>query len=201
MTTTLNTLRVDASARKSNSVSRQLGDTFVQRLREHATLDVNCHDVSRALPFVDANWVSANSTPLEQRSQLQHDTLALSDSLVEQLETADLLVVTTPIYNFGIPAALKAWIDLIARAGRTFRYTESGPVGLLKNKRAVVLVTSGGTGVGSDIDFVTPYLKQVLGFIGIHDVSFVAADKLGQAADEAISSADRKLTELARTFQ
>jgi FMN-dependent NADH-azoreductase len=201
MTAIVNTLRVDASARHGDSVSRQLGDALLEQLHEHTTLELQTRDLSQALPIVDANWVAANNTALEQRNPSHHETLALSDSLVEQLEAANLLIITTPIYNFGVPAALKAWIDLIARAGRTFRYTENGPVGLLQNTRAIVIVTSGGTQVGSDIDFATPYLRHVLGFVGIHEVDFVAADRLGKGAEEAITDANRKLTKLARTVQ
>jgi FMN-dependent NADH-azoreductase len=197
---TLNTLRVDASARKAESISRQLGDTLIEALQAHNTLTLETIDLCEPPPVVNADWVPANNTPAAQRSNEHHDTLTLSDTLVEQLEAADLLVITTPIYNFGVPAALKAWIDQVARAGRTFRYTDSGPVGLLQHKRAIVLVTSGGTRIGSDIDFTTPYLKHVLGFIGIHDVRFVAADALGQSADEAIARAKSELAQLARTL-
>lgn len=198
MAAQLNTLRIDASARQEDSISRDLGDKFINQLQTGTQLRLQTCDLRQKLPFVDADWVSANSTPLDQRNQSQRDALGLSDQLVEQLEAAELLVITTPIYNFGVPASLKAWIDLIARAGRTFRYTENGPVGLLENKRAVIVVTSGGTSVGSDIDFTTPYLKHVLGFVGIHDVTFIAADALSRDADKAIDLATQKLTQLAR---
>jgi FMN-dependent NADH-azoreductase len=200
MTDTLNTLRIDASARKVGSVSRLLGDTLIEELRERGPLDLQILDLSSPPPVIDSEWVAANGTPAPDRSTEQSDTLSLSDQLVDQLEQADLLVITTPIYNFGVPAALKAWIDQVARAGRTFRYTDQGPVGLLEHKCAVVLVTSGGTRVGSDIDFTTPYLKHVLGFIGIHDVSFIAADALGQSADQAIARAQSDLATLARSI-
>lgn len=198
---TLNTLRVDASARKADSVSRQLRETLIEHLQAQQAICLQTVDLSEPPPVVDADWVAANNTPVEQRSKLQKSTLTQSDRLVEQLEAADLLVITTPIYNFGVPAALKAWIDQVARAGRTFRYTDGGPGGLLERKRAIVLVASGGTRVGSEIDFATPYLKHVLGFIGIHDVSFVAADALGQAADEVIAGAQSSAVELVRSAQ
>lgn len=198
---TLNTLRVDASARKKDSISRQLGDTLIDELQKHSTLNLQTLDLSEPPPVVDASWVAANNTPADKRDDPQKHTLAQSDILVEQLEAANLLVITTPIYNFGVPAALKAWVDQVARAGRTFRYGSDGPVGLLQDTRAIVVVTSGGTRIGSEIDFTTPYLKHVLGFIGIHDVSFVAADALGQAADVAITRAQSELSHLARTIQ
>lgn len=199
-TQTIATLRVDASARKGDSVSRELGDTLIQQLQLHHDLEITTLDLSQALPIVSDEWVAANNTPAEQRDATHQAALGLSDELVEQLEAADLLVITTPIYNFGVPAALKSWIDLIARAGRTFRYTESGPVGLLEGKRAIVLVTSGGTRVGSDIDFATPYLKHVLGFVGIHNVSFIAADALIHDADGIVAQAKLKLTDIATTL-
>lgn len=200
MTNITNTLRIDASARRQNSISRELGDALVSQLETSHKLRLQTLDLTNPLPIVTAGWVDANSTPGDQRNMLQEDTLSLSDKLVEQLEAADLLIITTPIYNFGVPAALKAWIDQVARAGRTFRYTEKGPVGLLEGKRAIVVVTSGGTRVGSEIDFTTPYLRHVLGFIGIHDVQFVAADALGSGADESISQAKTNIEALAGSF-
>jgi FMN-dependent NADH-azoreductase len=95
--------------------------------------------------------------------------------LIAELEAADTIVIGVPLYNFGIPAALKAWIDLIARARRTFRYTEAGPEGLLKDKKAYLVVASGGVPVGSDYDFATGYLRHVLGFVGITDVTVIDA--------------------------
>ena len=101
------------------------------------------------------------------------------------------------IYNFGVPAALKAWIDQIARAGVTFKYTENGPVGLLDGKRAIIAVASGGTEVGSEIDFATGYMRHIMGFIGIHDVEVVAADQLMLDADAANSKAAEQIKSLA----
>lgn len=193
----LTTLRVDASARKRNSISRQLGDVLIDQLHLHHDVQLHTRDLSQPLPVVDADWVAANNTPIDQRNVSQQRALLLSDQLVEELEAAQLLLITTPVYNFGVPASLKLWIDLIARAGRTFRYTSDGPVGLLEGKRAVVLVTSGGTRIGSAIDFTTPYLKHVLGFIGIHDVQFIAADAIGSGAEDAVAHATTLLTELA----
>jgi FMN-dependent NADH-azoreductase len=116
---------------------------------------------------LDTDWVTANFTPPEERGEAERAALAESDALVAELKAADVLVIGVPIYNFGIPAALKAWVDLVARARVTFRYTEQGPVGLLTGKRAYLAVASGGTPVGSAIDFATGYLRHVLGFLGI----------------------------------
>jgi hypothetical protein len=111
---------------------------------------------------------------------------------VAELKAADTLVIGLPIYNFGVPAALKAWVDQVARAGVTFKYSEYGPKGLLEGKRAIVAVASGGTEAGSDIDFATGYIRHVLGFIGITDVEFVTADRLMLDADGTMAKASNR---------
>ena len=114
-----------------------------------------------------------------------------------ELKAADVVVIGMPVYNFGIPAALKAWVDLIARARVTFRYAESGPEGLLTGKRAIVVAASGGTPVDSEIDFATPYLRHALGFVGITDVEVVAADRLMLDPEASLERADRAVLALA----
>ena len=179
MTSAKTILQINASARKTGSVTRELSEALVTRLLEKAPdAKVISRDVSQGLPFLDENWVGANFTDPADRSAEQRMKLALSDTLVAELKAADTIVIGSPIYNFSVPAALKAWIDLVARARETFRYTENGPEGLLTGKKAYVIVASGGTKVGSEIDFAATYLKHVLGFIGISDVTLVAADQL-----------------------
>lgn len=185
MTQPLTILRIDASARNDGSVSRQLADVYIDRLAETRAVRVETRDVSVGLPVIDQDWIAASFTPEADRSPEHRATLTQSDRLVEELERNELIVISTPIYNFGIPASLKLWVDQIARAGRTFRYTDTGPVGLLSGKRAVILVASGGTEVESEIDFATPHLRQVLIFSGITDIEIIAADQL------ATSSADK----------
>jgi FMN-dependent NADH-azoreductase len=142
-------------------------------------------------------WVGANFTDDADRSDEQKALLAGSDELIAELEAANTIVIGVPVYNFAIPASLKAWVDLIARARRTFRYTESGPEGLLKDKKAYLVVASGGVPVGSDYDFATGYLRHVLGFVGITDVTIIAADQ--QMMDgEAINRATSAISELKR---
>lgn len=172
-------LRIDASPRAGSSITRKLGDELLSQLskRDPHTLIVN-RDVSAGLPFVDRSWIEANFTAEEERTVAHREVLSLSDELVGELKAADTIVITSPIHNFGIPATLKAWIDLVARARLTFRYTEDGPVGLLTDKSAIVIVASGGTPVGSEADFASAYLRHVLGFIGIKDVEVIAADQL-----------------------
>lgn len=183
-TPSLNVLRIDASARREGSVSRLLADTLLRQLdRRVAGLGLARRDLAEGLPFVDAGWVAANFTDPEQRDGAQHQALAASDALVAEVKAADVLVIATPIYNFGVPASLKAWIDQIARARLTFRYTENGPQGLLRGKKAYVLVASGGTAVAGELDFATPWLRFVLGFLGITEVTVIAADR-GMARGE-----------------
>lgn len=177
-------LHVTASARHKGSVSRELSTQLVQSLAVSPG-DVTVRDLAeQPIPFVDEDWVGANFTSPDERTNAQNDTLSGSEALIEELEAADHIVIATPIYNFSIPAALKAWVDMIARAKRTFRYTENGPEGLIKGKTAWLVIASGGTAIDSQIDFATPYLRHVLGFVGIDDVRIVDAAKWGGKSDE-----------------
>lgn len=182
----LRVLRVDASARVEGSVTRQLADRLVEGLAARvAGLAVTRRDLAQGLPFVDADWVAANFTDPGARSAAQRAKLADSDALVGEVMDADVWVIATPIYNFGVPASLKAWVDQVARARLTFRYTEQGPQGLLANKKVYILTATGGTEVGSSIDFATPWLKFVLGFLGATDVEVIAADRGMSRGDAA----------------
>ena len=194
---TLNILRVDASARKSGSVSRDLTDKIVARYEGAGPVDVVTRDLTDALPFLDEGWIGANFTDDADRTAEQKEALGLSDTLVSELEAADVVLIGLPIYNFGVPAALKAWIDLVARRGVTFTYGENGPVGLLEGKRAIISVASGGTEVGSEIDFATGYIRHVLKFIGITDVIFVSADRLAIDPEATLKAADDAVANLA----
>ncbi|WP_271951444.1 FMN-dependent NADH-azoreductase [Ruegeria faecimaris] len=187
-------LHIDASARREGSTTRDLSARIVNHLGADRIIR---RDLATPLPLLTEAWVSANFTPADQRSAMQQDQLSLSDELVTELQQADTLVIGLPIYNFSVPAAFKAWIDLIARVGVTFSYSESGPKGLLDGKRAVLAVASGGTAVGSDVDFATTYAKHVLGFIGIHDVEIVAADQLALDAEGSLSNARNAVSQLA----
>ena len=184
-----NILRIDASARRTGSVTRDLNDKIVERFQRSGDAKVVTRDLADPLPLLTEEWIGANFTDPTERSDAQKETLALSDELVAELKAADVVLIGLPIYNFGVPGALKAWIDLVARARETFRYSEYGPVGLLEGKRAIVTVASGGTEAGSNIDFASTYLKHVLGFIGITDVVFVNADQMMIDADASLSTA------------
>ncbi|HCE2143218.1 FMN-dependent NADH-azoreductase [Vibrio parahaemolyticus] len=136
----------------------------------------------------------------EDLSQEQQVVVDLSDTLIEEVKAADTLVIAAPMYNFTIPTQLKNWIDLIARAGVTFKYTESGVQGLIEGKKAIVVTTRGGIHKDSPTDNVTPYLRTVLGFVGITDVEFVYAEALNMgedAASKGISEAQSQLSTMA----
>lgn len=188
-------LRIDASARNEGSTTRPLADQLVNRLVEQGYgATVTRRDLNIAPPaLLTESWIGANFTDEDARSDEQKAVLAGSDELIAELEAADTIVITAPIYNFAIPASLKAWVDLIARARRTFRYTESGPEGLLKGKRAFIVFASGGVPLGSEVDFASGYLKHILGFVGITDVTIIAADGHlmdGEAVTRATSAID-----------
>ncbi|MFA7386146.1 MAG: NAD(P)H-dependent oxidoreductase [Thiohalobacteraceae bacterium] len=191
----LRVLRVDASARRDGSISRRLTDQLIAGFQERGSrIDVTQRDLATTdLPYLDADWIAANFTPPEQRNSAQRATLLLSDQLVQELVEADLLVIGVPLYNFSIPAKLKAWVDLVARAGLTFRYTDAGPQGLLKGKRAFLLLASGGVRADSAADFATAYLRHVLGFLGISEVTLIAADGLMQRGEAALESAHQRI--------
>ncbi len=169
-------LRIDSSARRDGSETRALNDALISRIEATADTTVIHRDLAADAPgFVNEAWVGANFTDPDARSDTQAAELAASDALVAELEAADVIVIGAPIYNFNIPAVLKAWIDKVVRARVTFRYAENGPEGLLKDKKAYVVMASGGVTMGSAMDFASPYIRYILGFVGIHDVEFISA--------------------------
>jgi FMN-dependent NADH-azoreductase len=173
-------LRVDSSARVEGSYGRTLTDQVISKLNTaDAKASVIVRDVAQhSIPHVNAEWLAANYTAVDDRSSAQKQALAQSDALIAELQTSDILVIGCPIYNFSVPASLKAWIDQVCRAGVTFRYSPDGPVGLLEGKRAIIVITSGGTAMDGPADFATAYLRHVLSFIGITDVTVIASDRL-----------------------
>jgi len=187
-------LHIDASARLKDSTTRSLSRQVIDQL---ATAEVIRRDLAAPLPLINEDWIGANFTPTDQRSDEQKQVLALSDQLVEEIIRADTLVIGLPIYNFSIPAVFKAWIDLVARVGISFRYTDAGPVGLLGGKRAIITVASGGTAIGSDGDFATDYVRHVLGFIGITDITFIAADAMALDPKATLAAANSAINALA----
>ncbi|KPP86922.1 FMN-dependent NADH-azoreductase [Erythrobacter sp. HL-111] len=183
-------LHIKASIRGEESVSNALGQRIVDGLTRTGEADVVVRDLAEdALPFVSAERFAANLAPEGERTPEQAELAGIADTLIAELEAADIIVLSTPVYNFGVPASLKAWADLVARAGRTFKYTENGPVGLVEGKKAYVAAASGGTKIGSEIDFMSPWLTFFLGFLGITDIKIVAADGIMGEDGEAIIEA------------
>jgi FMN-dependent NADH-azoreductase len=183
-------LRLDASASPTESTSRGLGDELLERiLRHNPDSEIRERDLNRGAQFIDARWIEANLSASDTRSATARQRLAYSDELIAELQWADHILMTTPMYNFGVPATLKAWIDQVCRAGITFRYTANGPQGLLSGKRADIVITTGGAPLDSPVDFASGYLRQVLGFIGIDEVEIIAADRMNQNSEQSVARA------------
>ena len=174
-------LHINASGTRTGSISRAATARLLQAL---SPTQVITRDLAETpLPQVDETWITTRLIPETDLTAQDQDVLALSDALIAELKQADIVLIGMPIYNFGMPAALKAWIDLIARPKVTFRYTENGPLGLLTGKKAIVAVASGGVPVGAPLDFATPHLQQVLQFIGIDDIAVhTAKDVIAEVA-------------------
>ena len=190
-------LHIDASARHEGSISRSLTADLVAALEDrHPGATIIRRDLADGIPMINADWIAANFTPAEERTPTQRITLARSDALVAELQEADILVIGAPVYNFSVPTALKAWIDMITRARLTFRYTEKGVEGLLQNKKSYIVVPSGGVPVGSPVDFATPYLRHALAFVGIDDIEIVAATGADRDNGEALDQARAQIAEL-----
>lgn len=175
-------LHINASARQQDSVSRKLSQQIVAHLGAD---NVVSRDLADGVPFLNETWVTATFIAPQDRTAAQAKSLELSDTLVAEVQAADTIVIGSPIYNFQTPAVVKAWVDQIARAGVTFAYTETGPKGLLEGKKVIVALASGGVEIGSDYDFASPYLRQILGFLGLTDVTILdaaATEELTKAA-------------------
>ncbi len=191
-------LRIDSSGRKQGSVSRSLADHLSQQLQiRFSGAEVITRDIlNEELDFVNEGWIKAAFTPAENRTAQQREILALSDKLVQEFASADILIFGIPIYNFSIPASLKAWIDLVCRIGLTFEYTKEGPRSLLPNRDTYIIITSSGTPIGSDIDYVTGYFEHVLSFLGITNVKLIEADRLRFEGEAKIEQARRHIEAL-----
>lgn len=195
-------LQLNNSLFSDDGQSSQLADAFVERLR---TNDPRARVIRRDLahqpvPHLDHATFFAGLTARQERTSDQARAAALADTVVDELLDADMLVLGVPVYNFSLPSTLKAWFDHVARAGTTFRYTENGPVGLVGGTRAYVFVTSGGQYAGTAIDFANDYIRHMLGFLGIDDVTVTRAEGLAMGEEtgrEAIDAAQRQVERLA----
>lgn len=181
----MNILQINSSSRRDGSHSTRLASRVVTRLLEvdaDATLTVrDFNDTPH--PVLDESALQALFTPAAQRTDAQAARVALDDALIDEVKAADVVVIGVPMYNFGVPAALKNWIDAISRAGVTFRYTSEGPRGLLTGKKVYVALTRGGQYRNTPSDTQVPYLRTVFAFLGMTDVHFVYAEGLALGAD------------------
>lgn len=175
------------------SQSSKLLDAYLTKFDQN---ELTVRDLAaEPLPVLDFSVATALRST-EDLSEEQQAVVALSDTLIAEVNAADTLVIAAPMYNFTIPTQLKNWIDLIARAGVTFKYTDSGVQGLFENKKAVVITTRGGIHKGSTTDVVTPYLKTVLGFVGISEVEFVYAEALNMGEEPAAKGIESAQSQL-----
>ena len=184
-------LYINSSVRSTDSISRQLTGEFVEKLKAaHPGARVIERDLAKnPVPHLSEQMMGAYFTPAEQRSEEQKRTVKLSDDLVAELLSADIVVIGAPMYNFSVSSTLKAWIDHVARAGVTFKYNEQGvPVGLVNGKKFYVFTARGGvysSGPAKALDFHETYLRGVLGFLGITDVTFVNTEGVAMGAEAA----------------
>ncbi|CAD5108730.1 FMN-dependent NADH-azoreductase [Zestomonas carbonaria] len=197
-----NVLVIESSARQQGSISRQLTEEFLVQWREaHPDDSITIRDLAKEpVPHLDETLLGGWMKPADRQSAAEKAALERSNRLTEELLAADVLVLAAPMYNFAIPSTLKSWLDHVLRAGVTFKYTETGPQGLLSGKRAYVLTARGGIYAGSALDHQEPYLRQALAFIGIHDVTFIHAEGLNMGAEfseKGLAQAKSRLAEVA----
>ena len=195
-------LIIESSARQQDSVSRQLTQQFISQWQAaHPADQITVRDLAiNPVPHLDSTLLGGWMKPAEQRNEIEQQALERSNQLTDELVEADVLVLAAPMYNFAIPSTLKAWFDHVLRAGVTFKYGETGPQGLLTGKRAYVLTARGGIYAGGSLDHQEPYLRQVLGFVGIHDVTFIHAEGLNMGGDfleKGLNQAKAKLAQVA----
>jgi FMN-dependent NADH-azoreductase len=179
-------LQLHSSLFADNSVSRQISDKLVAQLRENKEVNqvITRNLAEAAIPHLDATWITALTTAAEERTAEQQQMVDYSDKLIAEIQTADVVVIGAPMYNFGVPTVLKAWFDHIARAGVTFTYTDKGPEGLLTGKVAYVVTTRGGIHKDASTDTQVPFLKNILGFVGIQDVHIIYAEGLNMGEEQ-----------------
>ncbi|UAB77522.1 NAD(P)H-dependent oxidoreductase [Erythrobacter sp. SCSIO 43205] len=194
-----NILHITASIRGDDSVSTALGNALVAKLSESAATTVTRRDLAaNDVPYQTWDRFNAGLTDPNDRDAEQQELAVIADDLIAELLAADTIVFSSPIYNFSVPATVKAWADLVARASTTFKYAENGPKGLLTGKKAYITIASGGTPVGSDMDFMSSWLEFFLNFLGITVVEVIAADGImGEDADAKIEAAHDQIAKIA----
>ncbi len=190
--------QIDSSARKKGSTSRLLAKKLLDKIKKPED-EVTYRDLNEEMVFVTGLTESGMNIDLKDQNENHKKMFKLSDQLVKELKESDTIIISAPIYNYGPPATLKAWSDLAARVGETFRFKPDGRrEGLLKNKRAYLVITSGGTKLNSNEDFLTPWLKFILNFFGIEKIDIICADQMALDYDKSIKNAELQIDELTK---
>ena len=185
--------QIDSSARKEGSTSRALAKKLLDKIKKPGD-EVIYRDLDDEMVFVSG--LTESGMKIEKKDQTEHHKkmFELSDTLVKELKDSDIIIISAPIYNYGPPATLKAWSDLAARVGETFRFKPNGRrEGLLKNKKAYLVITSGGTKLNSNEDFLTPWLKFILNFFGIEKIDIICADQMALDYEKSIKDAEDQI--------
>lgn len=194
-------LQINSSMKGESSQSSKLANDLSDRILTHSP-DIKHikRDLSKdEIPHLDEETFQSFQNDLTDIESGVNDKLTISNDLIEELESADILIITAPMYNFMLPSTLKSWIDFVVRAGRTFQFTEAGPESLLSNKDTYIIMTQGGMSLGTSDDFMTPYLKQILGLIGLHNIQFIYVQGLAMGdgiANKNIEAAYDKMVTL-----
>tara|TARA_B100001093_G_C26796857_1_gene1001508 strand:- start:1079 stop:1666 length:588 start_codon:yes stop_codon:yes gene_type:complete len=188
--------QIDSSARKKGSSSRELAKKLLDKIKKTGD-EIIYRDLDDEMLFVSG--LTESGMNIEEKDQTEHHKkmFELSDKLVQELKESDIIIISAPIYNYGPPATLKAWSDLAARVGETFRFRPDGRrEGLLRNKHAYLVITSGGTKLNSSEDFLTPWLKFILNFFGIKKVDIISADQMALNYEKSIKDAELQIENL-----
>lgn len=192
-------LHIDSSANFETSNSRAISAYIVEKIIESGLSSdtVIRRDLAKQLlPQINAQDLIALHSSSESDRESLKEHFDVSAHLITELKSSDTLVIGTPMYNFGVPVVLKQWIDYIARAGQTFKYTENGPIGLSGVQHAYVVIASGGTSLGNPMDHLSPYLKTILGFIGVKDIHIIDAAGSKGSTEKVIAEAKAQVDEL-----
>tara|TARA_B100000676_G_C17933789_1_gene762421 strand:+ start:481 stop:1065 length:585 start_codon:yes stop_codon:yes gene_type:complete len=185
--------QIDSSARKKGSTSRSLAKKLLSKIKKPND-EVIYRDLNDEMVFVSGLTESGMNIDQKDQNENHKKMFELSDQLVKELKESDTIIISAPIYNYGPPATLKAWSDLAARVGETFRFKSNGRrEGLLKNKRAYLVITSGGTKLNSNEDFLTPWLKFILNFFGIEKIEVISADQMALDYEKSLKQAEAQI--------
>ena len=188
--------QIDSSARKEGSTSRALAKKLLDKIKRPED-EVIYRDLDDEMVFVTGLTESGMNIDAKDQNENHKKMFELSDQLVKELKESDVIIISAPIYNYGPPATLKAWSDLAARVGETFRFKPNGRrEGLLKNKKAYLVITSGGTKLNSSEDFLTPWLKFILNFFGIEKVEIICADQMALNYEKSIKEAEKQIANI-----